>query len=67
LEVKAEAVKSEEVGTVTEATLDVVVKAGVPEDRIRRLHDLTVKGCPVGKLFENAGVRIVYRVRAEGE
>jgi len=65
LEIKAEAVKSEAAGTITEAKLEVTISADIPEDRIRRLHELTVKGCPVGRLFEKAGVRITYDVKIE--
>jgi putative redox protein len=65
LEVKAEAIKTEEAGTITEAKVEVAVKAEMPEDRLQRLHELTVKGCPVGILFEKAGVKIAYRVKIE--
>lgn len=65
LEVKMEAVKSEEEGTITEASFDVLVKADVPEDRIQRILKLTLKNCPVGKLFEKAGVKASYSLRIE--
>ena len=50
LEVKVDAVKSEQVGTITEVNVDVLVEADIPKDRIQRAHELTVKGCPVGIL-----------------
>ncbi len=62
LEVKIEAVKSEELGTITSANLDIAVKSEAPSDRIERLHQLTLRNCPVGKLFENAGVKTEYRL-----
>lgn len=65
LEIRTEAVKSEEVGTITEAKLEVRVRTDAPKDRVDRLHVLTVKGCPVGKLFEKAGVKTTYNVRIE--
>ncbi|NWF86695.1 OsmC family protein [Candidatus Bathyarchaeota archaeon] len=65
LEVKMEAVKSEEEGTITEASFDVLVKADAPRDRIQRILELTLKNCPVGKLFEKAGVKASYSVRIE--
>ena len=65
LEVKAEAVKSEEAGTITETKFDITVKADMPEERVYRLHELTVKGCPVGKIFEKAGVKITYNIKIE--
>jgi uncharacterized OsmC-like protein len=65
LEVKAEGVKSEEAGTITEARFDIKVKADVPEDRVQRCHQLTVKDCPVGKIFEKAGVKTSYNLKTE--
>jgi len=64
LEVKMEAVKSEELGTITEVKAEVEVKADVPEDKIQMVHGLTLKNCPVGKLFENAGVKVSYNLKA---
>jgi len=67
LEVKVDATKSEQVGTLTEANVNVLVEADMPKDRIQRAHELTVKDCPVGKLFEKAGVKISYNVRTQKE
>ncbi len=63
LEVKVDAVKSEEAGTITEANVNIFVDANVAKDRIQRAHELTVRGCPVGKLFERADVKIKYTLR----
>jgi putative redox protein len=60
LEVKVDAVKSEEEGTIIEANVDIFVDTDIAKDRIQRAHELTVKGCPVGKLFERADVKIKY-------
>ena len=65
LDIKAEAVKSEQAGTITETKFDIIAKTNLPEDRVKRLHELTVKGCPVGKLFEKAGVRTTYNISIE--
>ena len=67
LEVKVDAVKSEQVGTITEASVDVLVEADMSRDRIKRTHELTLKGCPVGILLERAGVKIKYNIRTEKE
>ena len=67
LEVKVEAVKSEEAGTVTEEKFEIIAKIDAPEDRVQRIHKLTLQDCPVGKIFEKAGVRISYDLRAEKE
>lgn len=62
-DVKVEAVKSEETGTIAEETFDILFKLDAPEDRAQRLHELTLKNCPVGKLFEKAGVKITYNLK----
>lgn len=67
LEVKLEAVKSDEAGTITEANFDILVKADAPEDRIRQIFKLTLENCPVGKLFEKAGVKINYSIKTQKE
>jgi putative redox protein len=67
LEVKVDGVKSEEAGTITEANVDILVDADMSRDRLLRAHELTVKGCPVGKLFEKANVKMKYTVRAAKE
>ena len=65
LEIKVEAVKSEQAGTITETKFDITTRTDLKEDRVRRLHELTVKGCPVGKIFEKAGVKTTYNVEIE--
>jgi putative redox protein len=67
LEVKADGVKSEDVGTITEANVDILVDANMPKDRIEKVHELTVQNCPVGKLFERADVKIKYNLRTARE
>jgi putative redox protein len=66
-DVKVEAMKSEETGTIAEENFDIVFKVDAPEDRIQRLHELTLKNCPVGILFEKAGVKINYSLRTVKE
>ena len=67
LEVKVEAVKSEEACTVTEERFEILVTMDAPEDRVQRIHKLTLQSCPVGKLFEKAGVKISYNIRTKKE
>jgi uncharacterized OsmC-like protein len=62
-EVKVEAEKSEETGTIAEETFDILFKLDAPEDKVQRLHELTLKNCTVGKLFERAGVKITYNLK----
>lgn len=63
LDIKVEGVKSEEIGAITETNFNITVKADAPEDRIQRCHELTVKDCPVGKIFDKAGVRTSYSLK----
>ena len=60
--VKVEAVKSDETGTISEETFDINIKTDVPQDRVERLHKLTLENCPVGILFEKARVKINYKL-----
>jgi putative redox protein len=65
LQVNSEAIKSEEVGTITQVRVDILVSADASQDRINRAHELTLKTCPVGILFEMARVKMEYRLRME--
>ena len=65
LTVKVEAVETDEAGTITKENFDITIKADAPADRIQRLHELTVKNCPVGVLLEKASVKINYNVKIE--
>ncbi|MGQ9538086.1 MAG: hypothetical protein ACUVTE_00660, partial [Candidatus Bathycorpusculaceae bacterium] len=59
------AIKSEEAGTVTEAAFNITVKTDAAEDTVQRIFKLTVGNCPVGKLFEKAGVKVGYNMKTE--
>ena len=60
--VKVEAVESDETGTISEEAFDINIKTDAPQDRVERLHKLTLENCPVGILFEKAGVKINYKL-----
>jgi putative redox protein len=64
LDVKVEAIETEDADTVTEEVFDVAIRAEASMDRIRRLHELTLKSCSVGKIFEQASVKLSYNVKA---
>ncbi len=63
LTVDVEAIKTDEAGTITEETFNITINADVPADRIQRLHELTVKNCPVDILLKKAGVQIKYNIK----
>ena len=62
LKVKVEAIKSEETGTISEETFEIQIRMDASQDRIDRLHKLTLETCPVGILFEKVGVKINYKI-----
>ena len=65
--VKVEAVESDKTGTVNEETFDINIKADAPQDRVERLHKLTLENCSVGILFEKAGVKVDYKLNVTKE
>jgi len=63
LEINMKAEKPEGAKTVTKADYEVIVKSSESEDKLKRVFDLTRTNCPVGLLFELAGVEVSYRLR----
>lgn len=67
LDVTVDALKSEEAGTIVEETFGIVYETDAPEEQVKRLHEHTLKNCPVGILFEKAGVKIIYNFKIQKE
>jgi uncharacterized OsmC-like protein len=68
LKVKVEAVKSEGTrATISEETFEIAIVTDAPQDRVERLHELTLENCTVGILFEKAGVKISYKLNVSKE
>jgi len=63
LEIEMKAEKSEEARTVTKADYEIAVTSGESEGKIRRAFELTRANCPVGLLFEKAGVKVNYKLK----
>ena len=63
LTVEVVAVKTTEAGTITEEAFDISIKADAPADRIMRLHEVTLKNCPVGIIFEKTSAKISYNLK----
>ena len=63
LEVKVKAEKPEDACTVTMADCEIIVKTGGSEEKIDRVWNKTRKNCPVGVLFEQAGVKVDYKLK----
>ena len=67
LDVRVKAEKPEDARTVTRANFDMIVKTGESEERIKRVWDQARKNCPVGVLFEQAGVQVDYKLKIAKE
>lgn len=63
IEVHVEAAKTEgTAATISEENFTIQLKIDAPQDKIDKLHRLTLENCPVGILFERAGVKINYKL-----
>ena len=63
LEVDMNAEKPEGASTVTKADYVVLIRSQEKEERIKRAFDLTRENCPVGLLFEKAGVEVTFQLK----
>ena len=63
LRIDMTAEKPEEARTVTKADYEITVVSGESEDKIKRVFELTKANCPVGLLFEKAGVQVDYKLK----
>ncbi|MEM2935771.1 MAG: OsmC family protein [Candidatus Bathyarchaeia archaeon] len=63
LEVNVKAEKPEDARTVTKADFDIIVKSSESEEKINRVWERTRANCPVGVLFEQAGVQVNYKLK----
>jgi len=63
LDVRVKAEKPEDARTVTKADFEIIVKTGESEEKIKRVWEKTRENCPVGILFEQAGVQVDYKLK----
>jgi len=63
LDVKIRAEKPEDARTVTKADFEIIVKTGESEEKINNVWKKTRENCPVGILFEQAGVQVDYKLK----
>jgi len=63
LDVKVRAEKPEGARTVTKADFEITVKTEESEEKIKRVMEKTRENCPVGILFEQAGVQVDYKLK----
>lgn len=67
LEIEMKAEKPKEANTVTKTEYEVTVTSGESEKKIKKVFELTKANCPVGILFEKAGVQVNYRLKIAKE
>jgi len=63
LKIEMRAEKPEGARTVTKADYEITVTSGESEDKINRVFELTKANCPIGLLFEKAGVQVNYKLK----
>ena len=63
LDVRVKAEKPEDARTVTKADFEINVKTNESEEKINRVWKKTRENCPVGILFEQAGVQVDYKLK----
>ena len=63
LDVMVKAEKPEDARTVTKADFEIIVKTGESEEKINKVWEKTRENCPVGILFEQAGVQVDYKLK----
>ncbi len=63
IEIEMKAEKPEEARTVTMAGYKITVTSGESEEKLKRVFELTKANCPVGLLFERAGVQTNYELK----
>ena len=67
LDVMVKAEKPEDARTVTKADVEIIVKTGESKEKINRVWEKTRENCPVGILFEQAGVQVNYKLQIVDE
>lgn len=67
LVVEVEAEKPSDAKTITSAKINAVIKTDADEKLVERAWKLTLENCPVGLLFEKAGVEMDFNYRIERE
>jgi putative redox protein len=54
--------KPDEAPTVTNANIILTIKTNVSKDKVEKCFKRTLDMCPVGKLFEQAGVDLTHEI-----
>jgi len=63
LEVNVKAEKPDDARTVAKADIEIKVTTNESEDKINRVWQHTRANCPIGQLFEGAGIPVNYNLK----
>ena len=66
LTVVVDADKPDDQPTITAVRAEVTVVSGEPREKLQRTLDKTMAACPVGQLYEKAGIAIQLTLNVEG-
>ena len=62
LTVQVEADKPDDQPTITAVRALVTVESSEPEDKLERTLEKTMRSCPVGQLYEKAGIPVATKI-----
>ena len=65
LEAIVEAKKPDDALTITEVKMNINVQSDAAEDKIKKILGITLKQCPVEKLFRQANVKMDVKLNGE--
>ena len=66
LTVEMEADKPDDQPTITAARAVVTVESGETREKLQRVLDKTMDACPVGRLYEKAGIAVQTQLVVKG-
>jgi len=63
MEVEVEALQKDNAPTITDVNFVLFIKTDEDHDKVEKCLDLTLNTCPVGVLFNQAGVKIEHEIK----
>jgi len=63
MEVLVEANKPDSAGTITDVHFILEIATSEPEEKVKKCLEHTMHTCPVGLLFQQAGLKITYEIK----
>lgn len=65
MQVDVEAEKKDNAPTITDINCIVTIKSQESEGKIKKCLEHTLKTCPVGLIFEQAGINITHEIKKQ--